>query len=207
MKAHDGRTYVVSEPDNDRFPHSPWAEEDIDEMGLWVVEYGIPPLPDRLDLGMIVPIASWVDDELAAVMSLSWGEGISDDETTIPAAEFNLQSFTRREASWEPECGSGGGGWWDPALDRPPLNGTQHALGHEHCTWSDWSACVTGGAVGPGITHIELERQGQTLRRSVDSPLGAVVAVTPADVASVLRAFTADGDLITSVAFGGHHRP
>lgn len=100
---------------------SDWSE--------WVLDHGLPPLPETLADGEVVPIPRWAGARFGAVLHVSryWDEEDGEDRL-----DSEIEVFRRTETGWESSDGGGGGGWFDPPFERPGLAPRGVIGGHEH---------------------------------------------------------------------------
>ncbi|MEI4278796.1 hypothetical protein [Klenkia terrae] len=147
----------------------------------WVLEHGLPAIPDQLGDGESVPVSWWSGPDTAAVLHLR-RRPAEDDE---PArTEVDVELFERRGELWDTGPGGGAGGWEEAALTRVYVP-ADHA---------DLSGAVGGtglialwGEVGTAAASVEVEQDGHVVRRPVVAPLGWVVVSTSARRPSTVR--------------------
>jgi hypothetical protein len=85
---------------------------DIAEWTVRVLEDGLPPLPDRLELGQTVPVAFWRGEKYGAVLFVRlWKNGQPDSDCAI--------TERREDGSWDEPSSWGGSAWIDDPLSRP----------------------------------------------------------------------------------------
>jgi hypothetical protein len=120
-----GQAECVKRPDS-------FAEDVMTDWSLWVLDNGLPKLPDRVEVGESVPVARWVGARFAAVLHVQWRWGDSEEDDVLIS---ETEVFARREGGWEISSGSGGTNWFDPPFVRPQLIGPRDAYaGGEHCS-------------------------------------------------------------------------
>jgi hypothetical protein len=176
-------------------------EDLMTEWSVWVLDNGLPPLPDGVDPGESVPVAQWVGPRFAAVLHIQWmwSEDHNDDSLST-----ETQVFVRRGQHWEIADGQGGSSWFDPPFERPSRVGPRTvAIGHEFCaTEPSRSCCAVDGFVGSDAAHIEVEDADGMTRRPVESPFGAVIVCSDGAGDATFRVLDGDGRVLGSGQFG-----
>lgn len=180
-------------------------DEDImEQWGRWVLDHGLPKLPDRVDVGESVPVARWVGPRFAAVMHIQWmwTEDHADDYLST-----ETQVFVRAEDDWIAAGGSGGSDWWDPPFVRPSAVGPRAVrLGNVFfADEGDWSCCAVDGLVGSDARAVEVEDADGCTRNPVESPFGAVVICSDGRRRARYRVLDAEGVVLGSAEFGGRY--
>lgn len=66
-------------PEHNGPPHS-LIGDDADDWGPWVLDHGLPKLPDELGEDETVPVAYWSGPFIGAVMFRSWWPSAGDDD-------------------------------------------------------------------------------------------------------------------------------
>ncbi len=117
--------------------------DDPVELGIWVLDHGLPPLPLELKIDETVPIARWTGPEYGAVLFVSWYLDDEEGESTVDA---DVQTYRRCGGAWVPSEGSGGGSWFDEPLKRPDVPEEYAAVGHYHFAHGATGSC--GAAYG-----------------------------------------------------------
>jgi hypothetical protein len=153
---------------------------------MWVLDHGLPVLPDVLGDDDEVPIACWAVPALGAVLFRSWWSGSGEDG---PSPHVNVSddhySFVRSEGvSWEPT--GGGGGTAGPEADPMRASPRPDRLAFIGGDRLEGGVRGVTGSVGAAARSIELiDRQGRT-SRSVGAPLGSfIVCFDPLDEVTI----------------------
>ncbi len=158
----------------------PMTEEARDEWGAHVLEHGIPPAPERLEIGMSVPLARWVADDVGAVMFVEYFADPEDPDDE-PWVGCDMQPYRRTPTAWDVTDSSGGGGWFDPPFVRPDMGSHEVAICSFFGSGDDGGKIeATCGVVGSGVVIHELHTQGRVIAVPIESPIGAFVVVTAA---------------------------
>ena len=149
------------------------------DWSLWVLEHGLPDLPDRLAGGESVPVASWTGPDSAAVLHLRRrpmsGPGDPQDPDE-PFTEVDVEVFERQSDGWAPAASGGAGGWSDPSLTRVAVPADHASLsGAVGGGWLELQHFALWGEVGTAAATLEVEQDGITTRRPVVAPLGWMV--------------------------------
>jgi hypothetical protein len=179
-----------------------FAEDRLGDWGLWVLEHGLPDLPEAVRVGESVPVARWVGPSRAAVVHVGWSRTADDDDDELGD---DVEMFYRDGPGWASFSGMGGGGWFDPPLVRPRMGARQAHIaersGASEVTGMSCETCV--GFAGLEATTIELaDREGIT-RMLLESPLGVFVVATEGGVPAVVRVLDADDVVLAEETFGG----
>ena len=142
----------------------------------WVLEHGLPDLPERLADGESVPVAWWTGPESAAVLHVRrW---VPDEPDGLESAwtEVDVQVFERADGDWAIAASGGAGGWPDPSLrwthvpeDHASLSGVVAG------GWTERPHVALWGEVGTAAATLEVEQDGRTTTAAIVSPLGWVV--------------------------------
>lgn len=173
---------------------SDWSE--------WVLDHGLPRLPDVLNDGEVVPVARWAGSRFGAVLHVSryW-----DDDDGEDRLDSEVEVFRRTDARWEPSNGGGGSGWFDPPFERPGLGPREVFGGHEHCSGGpEWSCCAVDGVAGADAMWVEVVDAAGVERQPIESPFGAFIACSDGALAATVRILDADESELLSWTFGGH---
>jgi hypothetical protein len=112
----------VGERDGGVEPPS-FDEEFSSDWSIWVLARGLPELPVTIERGWSVPVARWVGETVGAVLHIRRGEDDEDDEP-----ESDVELLARSTAGWEYPTASGGTGWANPPLVRPPPFGGRYVF-------------------------------------------------------------------------------
>ncbi len=175
-------------------PQPPWADEYQTEWGLWTIAHGLPDPPEPFTVGMLVPLARWVDDRCAAVLSVSWWE---DDEEP-PSLRSDVELFTRDDGSFEPE-GSGGTGWFEPPFSRPDMPADVVAVGG----WlANGPLQAMFGVAGSAVTDVVLRTPRATQVRAIESGVGAWVAAWHRDEPATVELKLGDETVVMTETSG-----
>jgi hypothetical protein len=168
---------------------------------LWVLDHGLPTLPETLGLNDSVPVARWVGPRFAAVFHVRW---LSWEELDGPAEpDSQVEFLRRRDDGWQVAYGSGGSNWFDPQLRRPELPASDAQWSGMTCVTGDegWYCCALEGLVGRAATTIEVEdRDGLTVH-PIESPLGVALAAFDGKRRATIRIRSSDGDIMLTEAF------
>lgn len=141
---------------------------------LWVLEHGLPAVPDRLPDGTSVPVTCWRDHDSAAVLHVRrW----SSDEDQEPCTEVDVEVFELVDGSWHPVTSGGAGGWAD-AVVRPCTLDADHADlgGVVQGTAGGAEVVALWGQVGASAVTVEVEQDGVVTTGPVVGQWGWVVA-------------------------------
>jgi hypothetical protein len=180
---------------------SSFAEELIDDWSEWVLDSGLPDLPDRVEIGQAIPIAYWAGPVVGAVLHRQWSWSDEHDDDQI---SDDIQHFWRMSAGWlkaDAEGGSSGG--IDGRLTRVELptglaviGGGFQASEAGRFSWS------LEGYAAADVSTVEVHDSLGVTRRPIDSPLGYFIAATGdrAGASIVLR--DATGSEVLRSAFG-----
>jgi hypothetical protein len=172
-----------------------FAEGLSSDWELWVLDHGLPDLPDRLEPGEAVPVAYWRGPLWAAVLELGYMEPEPEDDDG-PYLDSDAGGFRWSDGDWEPSNGRGGVGWSGGVeLRRPSVEPEEVVLygtGRNPSYEGDWACGVAEGVCGDAITVIELEQDGERFSKAVDSPVGAWIVAFDAQRPAVVRLKAAD---------------
>ena len=154
-----------------------FAEDRMSEWSLWVLDNGLPHLPDAVRVGESVPVAYWAGPEVGAVLHRTWAW--TDDHLDDLVSD-NIQCFKRDSEGWI-EAGAEGGssGGTDGRLTRLQTEPTvAHITGKFTAEQDGWVCCSIDGFAGTGIAQVEVHDSDGVTRRPHDSPLGVFIAAT-----------------------------
>jgi hypothetical protein len=176
-------------------PPSDFDEEDAYSWCLWALDHGLPNLPENVQKGEAVPIARWAGPKLAAVLRVEWSW--SDDPRGEPDYLASVvQAFRRTEDEWEGANGDGGGTWPDPPFILPVIGPREVRVWGTHgVVGGGWSCSAHWGRVGPEIAYAEVVVEDDTIRRTIDSPIGAMIVAFDPSIPSTVRYLTQDGEV------------
>ena len=165
------------------------------EWSVCVLDHGLPDLPAAVERGESVPVARWSGPRFGAVLHLQWIWGDDADDDYL-ATEIEL--FRRTGRLWEPASGSGGSDWpLEFPLARVELPPGEAHLGGELTVGGDgWSVVAYDGVAGTDAAVVEVVDSDGITRRSIDSPLGIVLAAMDATQPATARVLTADGTVL-----------
>jgi hypothetical protein len=170
-------------------------EELMTDWSLWVLDHGLPVLPDRVEVGQSVPVARWAGPRFGAVMHVQWSWGCDDEDDALIN---EVEVFARHQEGWCPSSGSGGSGWFDPPFQRPASLGPHeaYAIG-QHCSGADgWYCCAVDGLAGGDAAFVEVEDADGTTRRPIESPFGAFVACSDGQHKALIRVLDASARVL-----------
>ena len=145
-----------------------------DSWATWVLDHGLPALPEALGKDDEVPIAYWAGPASGSVLFRSWWSNPEDEVTEgVAKVADNHYSYVRTGEEWEPT--GGGGGSAGPEDDPLRLRVYPERLASVGGEWHEGPVRGLTGLVGSAARTIEVEdRHGRT-RRQVEAPLGCVV--------------------------------
>lgn len=103
-------------------------EELMGDWSLWVLDHGVPELPNTVSVGELVPVAYWVGPAFGAVLHVQWRWGDPEDEDYLIS---EVEVFLRTPSGWQCSMGGGGGAWFDLPLQRPHLDPRGAGVVHE----------------------------------------------------------------------------
>ena len=83
----------------------------MSEWSLWVLDHGLPELPEGVANGESVPVARWVGPEFAAVLHVYFRPGDEGDPDDAASLETETEVSRRTGVRWEDSRGSGGSNW------------------------------------------------------------------------------------------------
>lgn len=183
-----------------------FSNANSDTWARWVLEHGLPDLPETIDMDESVPVAYWRGDTIAAVLFVRrWLDGRPDD--LLPDEKWDEEELTDMDAGlfklvngeWTP-FGGGGGNWHcEAALTAPVLGPDEFSLSGMYGAGdekSQWLAIY--GYLGENIAYLEVEQDGAIRRRPADAPLRAAVVALESRPFTV-RGLAKDGTEIGSV--------
>jgi hypothetical protein len=162
---------------------------------LWVLDHGLPDLPDQMVEGLSVPIAFWAGQRVGAVMFV---QRCPHDEECEADEHFTTDevSFRRTDDGWIPAAGSSGVDWPQCGLGRldvPARHVQFEEPGEYRVDGPDGWACVRQTAVvGRDAAWIELVEGDQLTRRPVNAPTGRVIVATPGEEPATIRILDSD---------------
>ena len=170
------------------------APESFDEQwmtdwSIWVLDHGLPEMPDTVEIGWSVPVARWVGDSVGAVLHVQW-QWTEDHAEEQPDRSLSLvqrqpadflisevEILAGMSGKWQNPTGSGGTGWIDPPLARPERVGDRHigvfglhgdAVGDPAVRWA-----TIYGVTAPPITYLRVSVDSADIRYPIESPTGA----------------------------------
>jgi hypothetical protein len=165
---------------------------------IWVLDHGLPSLPQSPAIGTVVPVARWVGPEVGAVLHVRFFE----DEIDGEELDSDVEVAFRHEGRWEVFGGSGGTGWFDPPFIRPEM---QERLAEDWsrytCSSPASAACAIYGVAGTAATTVEVSDTTGTHVMPIESPLGAFVAASGDLETGTVRVLDADGSPLLTETF------
>ena len=151
-----------------------------EDPGPDVLDNGLPPLPETIEVTHGVAVARWVDGDFGVVLCVYRNDPADEpDEESFYEYGYDVQPYQRINGSWESSGGSGGSNWHSPPFERyPGLSRFTVSAGHIHQQQSDGAPPirVVDGLVGEGVVSIETVHRGRTHAMPIESPIGAWVA-------------------------------
>ncbi len=148
-------------------PPRSFDEDAASEWAEWVLDHGLPELPETVRVGDSVPIAYWAGPKYGAVVTVEWSW--SDDHTDDYPA-FEVETFRRTGDGWEPSGMTSGADWFDPPLlVRPDAHARfVEVTGVSKHTSLGWSCGAVDGTAGADDAFADavvrvLDRNGQPL--------------------------------------------
>lgn len=175
------------------------APDDPIELGIWVLDHGLLPLPPDLDLDETVAIARWSGDEYGAVLFVS--RYVDEDEQDA-RVDTDVQTYRRVGGSWVASEGSGGGGWFEKPLKRPDVPEDYAVVGHFHSTDGvNGSCCAAYGVAGTAAAWVEVATATGTTAAPFESPVGAFVVAAGGGHDAFVRVLTSDRRVLTERRF------
>jgi len=154
----------------------------IAEWGEWVLERGLPELPEVVARDESVPVAYWAGPLVGAVLYVqrSPNDNDGDDQDRVVT---ETQCFGRTADGWELGAGHGGCGPSDPRLTRLAVPGdyVEFSGGFETGGAGGWRCIAVDGVVGTRAAWVEVTDVEGTVRRHVEAPTGAVIVCFSTD--------------------------
>ena len=177
-----------------------------EDWARWVLDQGLPELPEHIGLDESVPVAYWRGDRIAAVLFVRrWFDArpheLLPDEDCDEQERTDLDAdlFRLVHGEWTP-FGSGGANWHcEEALTAPVLDPNEFSLsGMYGAGDQDGQVLAIYGYLGEHIAYLEVEQDGTTRRHTVDAPLRAAVVALESRPFTV-RGLAEDGTVIGSI--------
>lgn len=194
---------VAPTPRPDGRPPPNFDEEWMTEWSLWVLENGLPDLPDRVATGESVPVAYWAGPRFGAVLHVKWSWSRHHRNDQL---QSEIEPFRRVANQWESSGAGGGTGWYDPPLARLDLGPREAFTGgtftQSHLGDRGKGICIIDGVAGTDAAFVEIGTDVGVVRRRLDSPLGVFVAATNLGRAASLRVLDAEGQTLLEQPFG-----
>ena len=165
----------------------------MDDWSLWVVEHGVPDLPEEVHQGESVPVARWVGPRYAAVLHVQWMWGREDPAEDHLASEIDC--LVRAGDHWEGTEGGGGTGWPSARLVRPGdiLPRQVHRFGLHGDSGAGYACSVAYGVAGTDAAYVELVTSLGTKRWDFESPIGAWVVAWGSTLSGEVSILDSDG--------------
>lgn len=170
------------------------------DWSLWVLEHGLPLLPDQVAERSSVPVTWWRGTNSAAVLHLRrW----PDDGEDASYTEVDIQVFASVDGRWQLTA-SGGAGGWPEALVRPVEVRPEHADlgGVVQGTSGGVEVVALWGEAGRFAASLEVEQEGVVTTRPVEGELGWVVVSAVVQGPVIARVRDGDGRVLTEAAVG-----
>lgn len=168
----------------------------------WVLDHGLPELPDTFAKGEAVPIARWIGPEFGAVLRTEWSWSDEPRSDRPDALWSVVQMFRRTATGWEGSSGDGGGGWYDPPFQPPTIGSREVQTFGAHSSGGDgWRGAARFGRVGSDIAFAELATGDRTVRQPIESPIGAVIVAFDPSLPCTFRYIAHDGTAAEVVNF------
>jgi hypothetical protein len=183
-------------------PPAGFDEDEADWWCEWVLDHDLPEPPGVLAKGQAVPIARWAGPQFGAVLSAAWSW--STDHETFGSDELIsiVQVFRRTATGWEGTDGDGGSSWFDPPFQPPKIDPREVEIFGLHYSGRDgWHCAARYGMVGSGIAFADLVTDDFTVRRPIESRVGAVIVAFDPSFASVIGYVTHEGVVEEEVSF------
>jgi hypothetical protein len=154
------------------------------EWGAWVLELGLPELPEVVACDESVPVAYWAAPLVGAVLYVQRSPNDDEDEDDEgDRVDTETVCFGRTSHGWEPGVGQGGSWPSDPRLTRLAVPGdhVEFSGGFETVGEDGWRCVAVDGVVSTQAAWIEVTDIEGTDRRRVEAPTGAVIVGFPSD--------------------------
>jgi hypothetical protein len=185
------------------YPVDSFDEEAANSWDLWVLDNGLPDLPETVQKGESVPIARWVGPRFGAVLRVEWCWAAEPPPDWTDRLESVVEVFMRTPDGWKPSSGWGGSGWYEPPLQRLSILDPQDAyIGNLHSSGDhDWNCAARFGVVGTDVVATELVSDEGKVRLPVESAIGAVIIAFDATRPATIRLIAADGSIVTTTNY------
>ena len=165
------------------------------EWSEWVLDHGLPPLPEGVGREGSVPVARWVGPRYAAVMHVQRGGHI--DDPGLGELENEVELFVRGDDAWQTCDATGGTNWHDPPFLRPDMEPERvWFFGMLYSPCEGGFACAVDGIAGAAAETIEVEDGDGVTAMAVESPMGAFVVAFDAARPAVIRVRDAEGRVL-----------
>ena len=150
-----------------------------DDWAMWVLDHGLPAMPEALGDDDEVPIAYWRGDRFATVLFRSWASISEDEQEPVdrPDVYDDHYSLVLTETGWEPiTAGGGAGGPLRDPMVRPVLPADTASFGGDWLQGDD-KGSVRGltGTVGERARYIAVQDRYGMTRHPVEAPLAAII--------------------------------
>jgi hypothetical protein len=168
-------------------------EQLMTDWSLWVLDHGLPPLPDRIEFGQSIPVAYWAGPLVGAVLHVQ--ATAADPDLDEPESfDTEIECFRRVDGRWDVANATGGTDWPPGASLGPTAAAPGYVgFGGEITASGDGPTCTAvDGIVGIDAMWIEVAGRGETVRRPVEAPLGVVVVGVAEDRPVTIRVLDCD---------------
>jgi hypothetical protein len=135
-----------------------------------------------------------------AVLRVEWSWG--GDPPMEDHLVSVVQVMKRTPSGWDVSPGDGGGGWFDPPLQRPSLGRHHVQIGGLHMSGTeDWMRTAVWGLVGSDISTVDLLAKDLVISRTVESAMGAIVVAFDSAVPAAIHLSASDGTLVKALSW------
>lgn len=180
-------------------------EDRMTEWSKWVLDHGLPDIPEALQVGESVPVAYWAGPRFGAVLHVqwSWSEEHTDDDLIS-----EVQLFDRVPDGWRCYGAQGGTDWFDPPFCRPNMSPREADLGGIFIAHEDGrSCCAADGLAGIDAAVVEVVDEQGPIRKRLDSPLGAFIAAFDGANEATICVLDEAGHVLLEQTIGGRPCP
>jgi hypothetical protein len=195
-----GAAHNTLVPLSDMTSPNNFAEDEAAAWDLWIMDHELPAHPGTLKKGDSVPVARWVGPTFGAVLRVEWSWG--GDPPMEDHLVSVVQVMKRTPSGWDVSPGDGGGGWFDPPLQRPSLGRHHVQIGGLHMSGTeDWMRTAVWGLVGSDISTVDLLAKDLVISRTVESAMGAIVVAFDSAVPAAIHLSASDGTLVKALSW------